>query len=164
MNKIPSLFLTVAISLSFLGTIYGETDTSASLGGKALLEQDQKQIESLEVKLAEFKKSGGDASVIQAYIDLAKEMMELNNERHALHEATKSFEKAVGIFSKKIEVIIQKVNEILTTQSEAVIKNAQAIELLQPKPAAATQNVGNGKATESKSANDGDETDKEDDE
>ena len=131
MNK--NIFLVAIISFGFLSSVYG--DTSSPLGGMALLEQDKKQIKSLEGKLAEFEKSGGDASVIQAYIDLAKEMMELNNERHALHEATKSFEGAVGIFSKKIEAIIQKVNEILANQADAAVKNSQAIALLQPKVA-----------------------------
>ena len=119
------------LTLSFVGTTYG----AAPLGGQALLDQDKKQIELLEKKLAELKEAGGDASVIQAYIDLAKEMMELNNERHALHAATQSFAEAVGIFSKKIESNIQKVNEILATQAEAAIKNSKAIALLQPETA-----------------------------
>ena len=133
MNKI-SISLIVVLYLGFLGAAHG-SDASAPLGGRDLLEQDQAQIKLLEQKLEEFKGSGGDAAVIQAYIDLAKEMVELNNERHALHEATKSFERAVGIFSKKIEANIQKVNEFLKTQADVAIYNSRAVAMLQPKVA-----------------------------
>ena len=113
-----------------MGTAY-----AAPLGGKALLEQDEKQIEALEGKKAELEKAGGDSTQVEGFIAVAKEMVELNNERHALHEATKSFAEAVGIFSKKIEANIEKVNGILATQAEAAIKNAQAVALLQPQTA-----------------------------
>ncbi len=110
-----------------MGTAY-----AVPLGGKALLEQDEKQIEALEGKKAELEKAGGDTTQVEGFIAVAKEMVELNNERHALHEATKSFAEAVGIFSKKIEANIEKVNAILATQAEAAIKSAQAVALLQP--------------------------------
>jgi ABC-type transporter Mla subunit MlaD len=132
MNKLASIFMTALLFTSFIGATYALQEGDKPLGGKALLEQNQKQIELLKEKLEELKSAGGDTTVVEGFIEVAEEMMELNNERHALHEATKSFAEAVGAFSKKIEWIIQTVNGILDHQAEAAIKNAHAVALLKP--------------------------------
>lgn len=123
--------MTALLFSSFIGATYAVQEGDKPLGGKALLEQNQKQIDLLKEKLEELKHAGGDTSVLEDFILVAEEMMELNNERHALHEATKSFAEAVGAFSKKIEGNIQKVNQILDHQAETAIKSAQAVALLQ---------------------------------
>ncbi len=135
----------IALAIIIVGIQEGFTSTSQDsvekiapegitekLSGADLLQEDEGQIAILQAKLEELKKENDDGKVIEAYIELAREMESLNNERHALHNAVRGFEKAVGIFSEKIKSIIQKVNNILKTQSEVAINNAKVAKLLQP--------------------------------
>ena len=135
----------IALAIIIVGIQEGFTSTSQEsvkkiapegvtekLSGADLLQEDEGQIAILQAKLEELKKENDDGKVIEAYIELAREMESLNNERHALHNAVRGFEKAVGIFSEKIKSIIQKVNNILKTQSEVAINNAKVAKLLQP--------------------------------
>jgi len=135
----------IALAIIIVGIQEGFTSTSQDsvekiapegvtekLSGADLLQEDEGQIAVLQAKLEELKKENDDGKVIEAYIELAREMESLNNERHALHNAVRGFEKAVGIFSEKIKSIIQKVNNILKTQSEVAINNAKVAKLLQP--------------------------------
>jgi len=143
MNKLKL----IALAIIIMGTQEGFAATSqdsglvkkvapegvvGKLSGADLLREDEEQIAILQAKLEELKKEDGNGKVIEAYIELAKEMKALNNERHALHDAVKGFEKAVGFFSERIKGIIQKVNNILKTQSEVAINNAKVAKLLQP--------------------------------
>ncbi|MBP9829590.1 MAG: hypothetical protein KBD04_06130 [Proteobacteria bacterium] len=139
MNKLIALaIIIVGIQEGFTSTSQDSVEKIApegvteKLSGADLLQEDEGQIAILQAKLEELKKENDDGKVIEAYIELAREMESLNNERHALHNAVRGFEKAVGIFSEKIKSIIQKVNNILKTQSEVAINNAKVAKLLQP--------------------------------
>lgn len=138
-NKLIALaIIIVGIQECFTSTSQDSVEKIApegvteKLSGADLLQEDEGQIAILQAKLEELKKENDDGKVIEAYIELAREMESLNNERHALHNAVRGFEKAVGIFSEKIKSIIQKVNNILKTQSEVAINNAKVAKLLQP--------------------------------
>ena len=127
----------------------------AHLGGQALLEEDKKQIAYLEEKKQQLESQGADTAAIEGYIELANEMMELNNERHALHEAAKKFAEAVGIVSGKIETNIQKVNKILEEQAKLSIKIANLMpknNQVNNKNAGEHMNIDNSEPTQEQQA------------
>lgn len=95
-----------------------------SPGGMELLKEDQKLIDTLKAK----EKESGNNPVITALINLAEKMKELNNKRHAMHEATRQYKDAFDIFSKGIEEIIAAINQVLTAQADAAIDAAKTQE------------------------------------
>ncbi len=166
MNKLPLLFLTAAIYLGFFGSIYGSADAPAeappgsSLSGQALKKETEELIVKLKAEKKKQEDEKQDTTEIEANIKSAETNLAVNNDRHTLHEASKKFAEAIGIISKKLEGSIQENNKNLEIQLKVAEKNAQVIELLQPKK----KDADSGKAAESKSTDDGSETDKEDDE
>lgn len=153
MNKLTNFLLMLLVSL-LLENLNAATATAGSpvmneapeakkINGKTLLEEDERQISLLEEKLQEAQSKGAEENtllLIKSYIDLAKEMKDLNNKRHALHDAVRGFEKGVAIFSEEIKGIVAKVNEILTAQSDVAIRNAQLRNLLGQPQQSATDN------------------------
>ncbi|MCE2716489.1 MAG: hypothetical protein ACK4V2_02765 [Pseudomonadota bacterium] len=167
MSKLTTVLLALLISLSLKNmeaaesvsrdAVKREPAAAANKGkepisGLALKQEDEAQIALLQGKFKEAQDSGAQEStllIIQSYIDLAKEMKELNDKRHALHEAVKGFEKGVGVFSEEIKAIVQKVNSILAAQAEQALKNAELRKLLaDPSPTATTIAVSANKPAE----------------
>ncbi len=165
MNKLPLLFLTAAIYLGFFGSIYGSADASAeappgsSLSGQALKKETEELIVRLKAEKKKQEDAKQDTTEIEANIKSAETNLVVNNDRHTLHDASKKFAEAIGIISKKLEESIQENNKNIETQLKVAEKNAQVIQLLQPKK----KDDDSSRASESKSTNNGPETDKDDD-
>ena len=124
---------------------------SGTPGGMELLKKDQALIDELEAKLQE---SSGKNQIISELIQLAKEMKELNNQRHQWHttskqvfkqyedavdkfaakikEISEKYDAVVLAFSKNIEAVIEKVTQVVTMQADSEIKNAKLQELINP--------------------------------
>ncbi len=120
-----------AISFGFLGTAVASDDEHAAdehLGGKALKEENEAQIKSLEAKREELKKAGGDTSVIDELIKLNARLVTVGDQRHIIHGASEQFAKAIDAFSKDLEADMQAMNEVLGQAADGAINNAKTAE------------------------------------